>query len=70
MYLDPAHVRKCLTVQQSYPRIVNYYECIDFKRITDGRGRVLTGVSPRHGSHAAALVACDAFNARTTTERE
>ncbi|WP_230459124.1 hypothetical protein [Terrilactibacillus tamarindi] len=25
----------------------------------------LTGVSPLHGSHAAASIACDAFNART-----
>jgi len=37
---------------------------------TDGRGRVLTGISPRHGSHAALLIACDAFNARTVTARE
>jgi len=37
---------------------------------TDGRGRVLTGVSPRHGSHAALLIACDAFNARAVTAKE
>jgi len=37
---------------------------------TDGRGRVLTGISPRHGSHAALLIACDAFNARTVTAKE
>jgi len=37
---------------------------------TDGRGRVLTGISPRHGSHAALFIACDAFNARTVTTRE
>jgi len=30
----------------------------------------LTGVSPRHGSHAALLIACDALNARTVTVRE
>ena len=37
----------------------------------NGRTRARpTGVSPRHGFHAAALVACDAFNARTATERE
>jgi len=34
---------------------------LNFKSTTDGRWRVLTGVSPRHGSHAALPIACDAL---------
>ena len=30
----------------------------------------LTGLSPPHGSHAAAPIACDASNARTVAVRE
>jgi len=36
----------------------------------DGCWRNLTGVSPQHGSHAAAIIAYDAFNALTVTWRE
>jgi hypothetical protein len=47
-----------------------YLMIAKFINRTDGRGRVLTGVSPRHGSHAAALAACDALNAQAVTGRE
>jgi len=40
------------------------------KQNTGGCRRNLTGISPRHGSHAALLIACDALNARTVTVRE
>jgi hypothetical protein len=37
---------------------------------TDGRGRVLTGISPPRGSHRAAPVPCDASNAQGTAGQE
>jgi len=49
---------------------------LNFKSTTDGRGRVLTGISPRHGFHAALPIACDALPnivrlyARTVAVRE
>jgi len=49
---------------------------LNFKSTTDGRGRVLTGISPRHGSHAALPIACAAIPnivrlyARTVAVRE
>lgn len=56
----------CCPLSRSRKMVSSYKRGI----ITDGCWHSSTGISPPHGSHAALLVACDAFNARTATTRE